>query len=385
MRIVYFSSPPFADCDFPLIRQLQKLGHEVFYFIDLPCYYLRSTLIDIKKQIPENKIFNADRYGAFNIYKNYMSLENVYVINRLNKSALNIHNIGLYGKLLLIIKKLNPDIINIVGGIDFLSSILLLFRRKIVLTVHDPFPHSGEQSFRREFFRKLAMNNIPKFILLNEKQRADFINIYKLKENQVFINRLGVYDCIRSFVNGDKINSSVELNEILFFGRISPYKGIEYLLEAMKIVHEEIPTAKLTIAGGGKMYFDISPYMNLSYIEIRNHYVGMEELSSLINRAKIIVCPYIDATQSGVIMTAYSLCKPVIVTNVGGLSEMVEDKRTGLLIPPKNIHALADSIIELLSQKDKLLEMSKYISDKYFWGDNSWKIIAERYLNIYQA
>lgn len=384
MRIIYFSSSPFADCDFPLVRQFQQMGHEVYYFIDLPCYFLRSTLIDIKKQIPQNGIFCANKYNEFNIYKDYLSLDKVYVINRINKSAINRHNIILFVKLLSIIRKLNPDVINIVGDLDILSSIFLFLRKKIVLTVHDPFPHSGEQYFRREFFRKLAMKNIPKFILLNDKQRRDFINTYHLNDNQVFINHLGIYDCIHQFIKNDKQESDNDSNYILFFGRISPYKGIEYLLEAMKIVHEKIPNAILTVAGGGKIYFDVSKYKGLSYIEIRNYYIGMEELADLINRAKIVVCPYTDATQSGVIMTAYSLCKPVIATNVGGLCEMVEDGKTGLLIPARDTMSLASSIIKLLAEKNNLFEMRKYISERYFLGDRSWKSIAEKYIDIYQ-
>ena len=129
MRILYFSSPPFADCDFPLVKQFQQLGHEVFYFIDLPCFYLRSTLIDIKKQIKQNGIFNASRYKEFDEYKNYLSLNNVYVINRTHKSVSHPKNITLYLKFTSMVKQINPDIINIVGGIDVLSSVLLRFRK----------------------------------------------------------------------------------------------------------------------------------------------------------------------------------------------------------------------------------------------------------------
>lgn len=384
MRILYFSSPPFADCDFPLVRQFQQMGHDVYYFIDLPCYFLRSTLIDIKEQIKENGIFNVLVYKEFADYKNYMSLDNVYVINRTEKSALHPQNIEIYLKLTSFIKKIKPDVINVVGGIDISSSILLNFRKKLVLTVHDPFPHTGEQSFRREFFRKLSMKIIPKFILLNERQKDEFVRVYNLLPSQVYINRLGVYDCIRNFI--PKINRREnDSKNILFFGRISPYKGVEYLLKAMSIVHKKIPEATLTIAGGGKMYFDITPYQNLSYIDIRNHYIGMEELAGLVENTKIVVCPYIDATQSGVIMTAYSLCKPVIATNVGGLIEMIDDGKSGLLIPPKDIKTLADAIIKLLTDKQKTNEMQKYIRTKYFEGDKSWENIAEKYLSVYKS
>lgn len=382
MRIVYLSSPDFADCDFPLIKEFQKQGHEVYFFLDLPPYKLKSTLINIKTQIKEDSILKASRYKEFEVYKTYMSMDKVFIINRTKKSMLWPKNLLLYLKIAYTIKKINPDTINVVAGINLLSSILLLFRKKMVLTVHDPFPHTGEKGLRREFFRVLAMKFIPKFILLNEKQKNKFINQYGLQDNQVFINRLGVYDCISNFIN--KAPKTTENKNVLFFGRISPYKGIEYLLEAMKYVHERMPDATLTIAGSGKFYFDVSPYENFPYIEILNRYIDTSELAMLVNKARIVVCPYTDATQSGVVMTAYSLCKPVIATDVGGMRETVIDGKTGILVSPKDSKGLANSMIDLLGNEKKLNDMVKYIKD-YFFQHYNWEKIADKYLEIYKS
>jgi glycosyltransferase involved in cell wall biosynthesis len=171
---------------------------------------------------------------------------------------------------------------------------------------------------------------------------------------------------------------------ILFFGRISPYKGIEYLCEAMTIVHEALPKATLTIAGGGKLYFDTTKYDKLPYINITNRYIGMEELASLLTKCTVTVCPYTDATQSGVIMTSYSLCKPVVATNVGGLGEMVDNGRTGLLVPPKNAKALAEAIIEILADDNKCRQMKENIRNDYFINEKSWNCIADKYISIYK-
>lgn len=69
----------------------------------------------------------------------------------------------------------------------------------------------------------------------------------------------------------------------------------------MMKVKEQVPNATLTIAGGGKMYFDITPYEKQDWVEVINRYVGMEELSGLLQNSALTVCPYTDATQSGVI------------------------------------------------------------------------------------
>lgn len=98
------------------------------------------------------------------------------------------------------------------------------------------------------------------------------------------------------------------------------------------------------------------------------------------------VCAYgwVDATQSAVIMTSYSLCKPVVATNVGGLGEMVEEGKTGLLVPPKDADALANAITSLLRNDTALDEMARNIQNDYFVGDKSWKVIAEKYVEFYE-
>ena len=116
-----------------------------------------------------------------------------------------------------------------------------------------------------------------------------------------------------------------------------PYKGLDYLLPAMQHVHQQCPDCKLIVAGGGTFHFDITPYHTLSYIDVRNRFIPDSELVALIQHAAFMVCPYTDATQSGVIMSAYAFEKPVIATNVGGLPEMVSHQHYGLIIKERDI------------------------------------------------
>lgn len=133
------------------------------------------------------------------------------------------------------------------------------------------------------------------------------------------------------------------------------------------------------------MYFDITPYLMLDWVQVTNRYVGMEELAGLLQDCAISVCPYTDATQSGVIMTSYSLGKPVVASNVGGLGEMIEDGKTGLLVPPRDVDALANAIVALLKDNDLRAKMQQRIKYEYFVGDKSWKKIAEKYLDFYKT
>lgn len=382
MKVLYLSTPSFADCDFPLIRELQRKGIDVTYLILLPPFTLRSTLIDIRKQIAKTDIFLATEYPEFKVYESYMDMSKVYVVNRTARNAFSLSYWKYKWDLYRFVKNGKFDIIHC----DYMLGEGMKHLKKLcgnwIQTIHDPFPHSGEASSKKSKRYQTVMSLSDYFVLLNENQKSEFCKKYDINENRVLINRLGIYDNIEVFVNAD---CKIKDNNILFFGRISPYKGIEYLCEAMKKVREAIPDATLTIAGGGKIYFDIEPFLKSGYIELINHYVGMEDLAGLLSRCELTVCPYTDATQSGVIMTSYALGKPVVATNVGGLPEMVDEGKTGLLVPPKDGDALADAIIGLLRDKEKLKRMSDYILSEYSKGEKSWSAIADKYIDLYTS
>ena len=109
----------------------------------------------------------------------------------------------------------------------------------------------------------------------------------------------------------------------------------------------------------------------------------MSELGELLSSATVVVCPYTDATQSGVVMSAFTYLVPVVATNVGGLPEMIDNNITGLLVPPKDSKALAICLIELLKSDDKLNNFRKNIYEYCNNGKFSWKNIALQYLKIY--
>lgn len=383
MKILYYSTPFFADCDFPLIKALQEAGHDVTYLIALAPYSLKSTLFDINRQLPVNAIISATRYPELRVYESYMDMSKVYIINRTVKQDSSLQALAMTLKVARFIRKGKFDVIHTDCMFSMWNLMLYkLFGRKTILTVHDPFPHTGEVTARKTFNYKMAMRNVRGFVLLNNKQKDEFCAAYQIDPSRILINRLGVYDNISTFIK-DGVASKLGRN-VLFFGRISPYKGIEFLCRAMMKVKEQVPDATLTIAGGGKIYFDIMPYQHLEWVKIINRYVGMEELAGLLRDCALTVCPYTDATQSGVIMTSYSLCKPVVASDVGGLSEMVEEGKTGLLVPPKDVDSLADSIISLLKDDARRENMAANIRNDYFVGDKSWKVIADRYVEFYK-
>lgn len=376
MTIIYISLPYFADCDFPLVKELRKQGCRIIHIILITPKYLKSTLIEIEQQYPHNGIFKANIYKEIAQYSEYIN-DDTYVINRTYASKSIIKKIISSYKLYKFISSFNYNYVW--TSLPFGITDLLLYNLKnIILTVHDPFPHTGESNLRRTLIEKIAYKRCKKFILLNNKQLTPFINKYHINPNSIISNKLSTYDCIKSFT---KLENKKNAPYILFYGRISPYKGIEYLLKAFEQVHLRHPELHLVIAGNGNYHFDISKYKKLEFIEFKNYHIGMYESANLFQHAKFVVCPYIDATQSGVIMTAFTMNKAVIATKVGALEECVIDKETGLLVPPKNSHELFKAISTLYEDATTLKKIENNIRQKYSTGTYSWEYIAKKYIS----
>lgn len=271
------------------------------------------------------------------------------------------------------------------SSLTWVQQLLFLRGIKRIYTIHDYLPHSGEgkgSGYQYKFYMKVITSfRSNRFLLLSKKMMNKFSEYYKVPKDHCKYILFGSFDCYKKF---DKTTTVERHYTILYFGRISAYKGIEYLIEATKIVSKKIPQIKTIIAGSGDFYFDIYGInKNDPHFEIHNYHISNEQLAEFINRCSVVVCPYTDATQSGVVMTAYAFIKPVIATNVGSFSEYIIDGETGIIVPPCNVEALAEAIKRLLNNRILLNNMKEriaQINEKEF----SWKEAANNLKNIYR-
>ena len=381
MKIAYIGKIQLSDADLSYLNSAQKLS-DITYIMEVTPRFMKGPAYNIGKIYPHSGVFKAtEAYPEFEKYSRIIDVDKFYVVNTSGKFW-QLKAFWTNFLLLLFLIKNKFDVIHLTWPANVYEFIIYMLKRKIILTVHDPFPHTGLDTRIVRLRRKVAFRCVPHFIILNKAQREKFLSFYHLPSSAVIDSRLSCYTYL-NMVEQD-MTTVPEQKYILFAGKISKYKGVEYLLEAMKKVHDTFPDIKLVVAGGGKYHFDISEYAALPYIDIRNRFIPDEELVALMNKTQFMVCPYTDATQSGVIMSSFTFGTPVIATRVGGLPEMLGNGKYGMLVKEKDTDALYQGICSLLSDEEQLADYRKEIAKDYTSdGYLSWKTIAEELRESY--
>lgn len=381
MKIAYIGKIQLSDADLSYLNSAQKLS-DITYIMEVTPRFMKGPAYNIGKIYPHSGVFKAtEAYPEFEKYSRIIDVDKFYVVNTCGKFW-QLKAFWTNFLLLLFLIRNKFDVIHLTWPANVYEFIIYMLKRKIILTVHDPFPHTGLDTRIVRLRRKVAFRCVPHFIILNKAQREKFLSFYHLPSSAVIDSRLSCYTYL-NMVEQD-MTTVPEQKYILFAGKISKYKGVEYLLEAMKKVHDTFPDIKLVVAGGGKYHFDISEYAALPYIDIRNRFIPDEELVALMNKTQFMVCPYTDATQSGVIMSSFTFGIPVIATRVGGLPEMLGNGKYGMLVKEKDTDALYQGICSLLSDEEQLADYRKEIAKDYTSdGYLSWKTIAEELRESY--
>lgn len=380
LKIAYLSGRFFSDVDLSFLMEAKEMA-EIDYYVPIFRKYYKGAAFNIQKPSPKFGIYPAiELYPELTPCSRLIDAYRFFVVNLYAMHMWDPRNLWLYARLAWRLRKY--DVIHITDFPQYYESPLYFLRKKIVLTVHDPIPHSASVSNKPLVLkaRKWGFRLLNHFIILNSAQKEECITLNHLEKKHIYDSRLGRYDYLKMY---SQPNNKMG-NYFLFFGQITEHKGIDYLLEAMKRVHTQYPNMRLIVAGKGEYPFDISEYQKLDYIEFRNRFIPDDELAELIQGAYCAVCPYKDATQSGVVMSAFAFNKPIIATNVGGLPEQVEHDKYGLIVPPCDVDALANAMIRLLSQPEKLQEYADNIERDYSEGPKSWKEIAKKLNIIYQ-
>lgn len=272
------------------------------------------------------------------------------------------------------IKQFSPDVIYYPMFHYWIPLINILFPDiPKVFTLHDPLLHKGESSFVVEFLQNLSLRKADRVIILNQFSKE--IVSRKINPKNIDIIPHGIFDYYLKKPNEKRSPSPT----ILFFGRILEYKGLGVLLKAFPLIKEKVPAAKLIIAGSG----DLNPYKkslkDLNDVIMENKWIPDQKVENYFLQSNILICPYTDVSQSGIIPLAYAFKMPVVASKIGALKEQIEHRKTGLLVPPNNPEKLAEAAIYLLKNSAERIKMGEEGFEKANREWN-WEKISEKVL-----
>lgn len=290
------------------------------------------------------------------------------------------------------LKKQQPDLVIFSYWMPFMApcfgtiaSILKNNKKsKTIGLIHNIIPH--EKRVGDHFLTKFFTKRIDGYIVLSsdvEKDLKTFTNNPIIKTPHPLYDNFGE---AKSKIEAKKsLQLNLDFNYILFFGIIRKYKGLDILLNAF--ANQRIKNKKLKLLIAGEFYEDETEYLKIindsnlqGDVIINKTFIPNSEVVNYFCAADIVVQPYRHATQSGVTQIAYHFNKPMLVTDVGGLKEMVPHQVVGYVVEP-NAEAVADAINDFYTNGKEELFIKGIQQEKLKY---SWQIMVDKTLELYQ-
>lgn len=256
---------------------------------------------------------------------------------------------------------------------------------KIIHTAHNVLPHdSGVKYFK--IYKKIY-KLLDRIIVHTKRTKSEIVDLFKIKEQKIEIIPHGLLEIENIIKNENKIKIR-ENDEIIFslIGMLNTYKGIDLLIEAWESNEELYKNSniKLIIAGKGKV--DFSKIKKLNNVTIINRFLKDEEIEEIINQTDVALLPYRKISQSGVLLSMLAKRKPILVSNVGGLTQPFEVGNIGWIMNEITSKELYEKIKLILREKEKIEEIKNNIQ---LWREiecyYSWEAIGKKTKELYEV
>ena len=288
------------------------------------------------------------------------------------------------------IRKKNPDIVIFTYWMSFFAPCFGLIagvikknhHTKCIGLIHNMIPH--EKSILDKMFPPYFVKSMDGFVALSKSVLDDVQSLDNQVKPKCFVPH-PLYDHYGEIINRDEaikhLNLDPNYRYLLFFGLVRAYKGLDLLIDAFADERLRKYPVKLIVAG--EFYDDPKPYLEriekcglINFIIVENQYINDNEVKYYFNAADIVVQPYKSATQSGVTQIAYHFEKPMLVTNVGGLGEIIPDGKVGYVVEPKPT-PIADALVDFYENKryDAFVEGVREEKEKYAWSNMTEAIL----------
>ena len=247
-------------------------------------------------------------------------------------------------------------------------------RTKVLTICDNIIPHEkkpGDTAITKYFFKYVDY-----FVMLSKKVQADLLKLKPEAKNKILPHP--IYSNFGEPIDKKEARKFLNLPEdgklILFFGFIRDYKGLDILLEAMKILNAEL-NIKLIVAG--EYYSNEEKYRRIiNALGIQNQlylftdFIPTSKVKFYFSACDAVILPYRNATQSGIVQIAMNFHKPVIATNVGGIPEVISDNSTGFIVKNESPQDLAKAIKNFYKDNKEDQFISNIIKEttKYSWS-----------------
>ena len=321
--------------------------------------------------------------------------ENVIIVPYLKREINPLLDLLALVKLLLIFKKEKFDIVHThTAKAGFLGRIASWFAG-IPRIIYTPHGHVFYGYFGL-LMSKIAITLervvaylTSKIMVFTELEKRDLIAFKVTTPDKIVVINSGLelekYKDVVVDVQSKKYELGIEedISVIGMIGRLEPVKGPGYLIEAARMVIEKIPRVKFLIVGDGSLRNDLES--QCEELGVLNEFIftgWKEDVQTILSMLDILVLPSVNEAVGRVLIEAGACGVPVIATNVGGVPEIVRDDQTGILVPPRSPEALAQAIIDLITNEHRRQQMGIIAED---WIDDRFSAhrMVEKVSNSY--
>ena len=331
-----------------LAKHLAKRGHDIYVI----------TSYDERYYLPS---------GFPHIYE-----ENGFYVHRISWSRIPI--IGVFSflvKFFFKIRSIKPDIVQ---ALDLNMGLAAWLPKKILKIPYVVWGR-GDDVYKINRFERIRtkpiLQNADAILALTENMQIKLKNIYN---TEIFIvpNGIDLEEYAGETLFPDK---KTDTKNILFVGRLRPVKGVQYLITAMKKIHEEMPDAKLIIVGEGEERECLAALSIQLGIQKYVKFIGKvehEKVKTFMQQADVFVLPSLSEGFPNVILEAMACGLPVIATRVGGIPDIISNGTNGYLVDVKDTNDMANKIIFLLSDdilRKKISDNNRDLVKKYAWDN----------------
>jgi len=298
----------------------------------------------------------------------------------------------------LILRRWKPDIVHDTAGsgVAFGAIALAAVARNVpwIVTEHDPVPHIGMGSSPHSRLARTLIRRCAAHIFVHGpmgKEQLVSQGVDSSKVSVIYHGELG------SFFSEALNEKSIKREErtILFFGALRPNKGVELLIPIADQIYHQFPDVKFIVAGSpdvsrglrksgwsARLQRILQEMRSRPYFEVHDRFIPDEEVARFFQRASITLLPYLEATQSGVVMVAMPLGSVVIATRVGDLPYVIQDGQTGFLTDT-DLHSIIGKLSLALSHPQ---EAQKIGANASMWArrECNWEKIACQVVEVYR-